>query len=269
MDKEELLKKIDEKINYLKENNIQPSELEKYINDLCSTDNSVENNVKDFVDNLSLSTKMKKYIKQIPSSESTKMDILITLSKYDDVFKEFCDFLLTGKVLKTEDSVCEKGYTAYDILDKEPCLLTHTAFLWLSYLRDNMDKTDNILETLKNGLPANSSVKLSYNVGRIRDYLSKKESTTDVVIKQLVKPYYNHPDIANEFEYWIRKKTVYRRKSHNKSGYTAKKIYEEHNDVLDIQGIFSLLITLREDPDKAIKWIKEGFPRKEVLAWII
>lgn len=262
MDKEELLKKIDDKINYLKENNIQPSELEKYINDLCSTDNSVENNVKDFVNSLSLSTKMKKYIKHLPSSESAKMDILITLSKHDDIFKEFCDFLLTGKVLKKEDSVCEKGYTAYDILDKEPCLLTHTAFLWLAYLRDNMDKTENILETLKNGLPANNSVKLSYNVGRIRDYLSKKENTTDVVIKQLVKPYYNHPDIANEFEYWIRKKQFIEKNPITESGYTAKRLYDEHNDVLDIQGIYSLLITLRENPDKAIKWMKEGFPRK-------
>lgn len=262
MNKEELLKKIDDKINYLRENNIQPSELERYIDNLCNTDNSVKKNTKDFVDSLTLSVQMKKYIKQLPNSESAKMDILATLSKYDDIFKEFCDFLLTGKILKKEDSVCEKGYTAYDILDKEPCLLTHTAFLWLAYLRDHTDKADNILENLKNGIPANNSVKLSYNVGRIRDYLSKKENTTDVVVKQLVKPYYNHPDIANEFEYWIRKNQFVDENPITECGYTAKKLYEEYGDVLDISGIFSLLITLRDDPDKAIKWIKEGFPRK-------
>lgn len=254
MNKEDLLKKIDDKINYLKENNIQPSELDEYINQLFSINNNA--------DDLSLSTKMKNYIHQLPSQENTKKEVLITLSKHDDIFKEFCDFLLTGKVLKTENSVCEEGYTVYDILEKEPCLLTHTAFLWLVYLRDDANNKENILETLKNGLPSNSSVKLSYNVGRIRDYLSKKDNINDVVVKQLVKPYYNHPDIANEFEYWIRKKEFIEENPVTEHGYTAKKLYEKYNNILDISGIFSLLITLREDSAKALKWIEEGFPRK-------
>lgn len=92
MDKKELLKKIDDRINYLKENNIQPSELDKYINDLCNT--------KNFDDCLLLSLRMKNYIEKLPDQESAKIDILKTLSKYDDIFREFCDFLSTGKVLK-------------------------------------------------------------------------------------------------------------------------------------------------------------------------
>ena len=35
MDKERILKKLDAKINYLEENNIQLTELENYINGLC------------------------------------------------------------------------------------------------------------------------------------------------------------------------------------------------------------------------------------------
>lgn len=35
MDKERILKKLDDKINYLEENNIQLTELENYINGLC------------------------------------------------------------------------------------------------------------------------------------------------------------------------------------------------------------------------------------------
>lgn len=35
MDKEGILKKLDDKINYLEKNNIQLTELENYINGLC------------------------------------------------------------------------------------------------------------------------------------------------------------------------------------------------------------------------------------------
>ena len=99
-------------------------------------------------------------------------------------------------------------------------------------------------------------------IKNIKDYLKNKENTTDEVVNQLIKPYYNHSDIANEFEYWIREKKFIEENPVCESGYTAEKLYEEYSNVLDIQGIFSLLITLRENPDKALNWIKEGFPRK-------
>lgn len=250
MYKEEILKKLDDKINYLEENNIQLTELENYINGLCG------------IDNLSLNVKLKRYMMELPISENKKMEILRTLSKYDDIFKEFCDYLLTGKIQKNVDSVCERGYTAYDILDKEPCLASHIAFLWLAHLRENDDNVEKIMDTLKSGLSVNDNVKLSYNVEKIKKYLSEKESTTDVVVKRLVERYHDHPDIANEFEYWIRKKQFIEENPVTESGYTAKRLYEEYGNILEIQGVFSLLITLREEPDKALNYIKKGFPRK-------
>lgn len=245
MNKENDLKRLNEE----SKNSVQSVELGNLINNLCKN-------------RLSLITAMKKYVEHIPGQEDMKIEILTVISKYEDIFREFCDFLLTGKIIKNENSVCEKGYTAYDILDKEPCLLTHTAFVWLVYLRDNIDKTDNVLDTLKNGLPVNNGIKLSYNVGKIRDYLSKNENITDEVVKQLVKPYYEHPDIANEFEYWIRKKQFVEENPIIECGYTAERLYEEYKDILDIQGIFSLMITLKDDSEKALRWINEGFPRK-------
>ena len=118
------------------------------------------------------------------------------------------------------------------------------------------------MDTLKSGLSVNDNVKLSYNVEKIKKYLSEKESATDVVVKRLVERYHDHPDIANEFEYWIRKKQFIEENPVTESGYTAKRLYEEYGNILEIQGVFSLLITLREEPDKALNYIKEGFPRK-------
>lgn len=245
--KDKLLKKIDERINYLEENNIQPSKLTQAISSLCKGD-------------LKLTIKLTNYMNKLSNQKNEEhlIGILEKFSNNEDIFAEFADYLLSGKIVKNDKSVNEKGYTAYDILTKEPCLLPHTAFLWLISLRAN---DENVISTLANGIPATNITKLSYNVGRIRNYLKSKE-LTDVVISNLTKPYYNHPDIANEFEYYIRTSNFIEENPITESGYTAKRLYEEHKDKLDISGVFAMLRTLRENPEEGLKTIANNFPRK-------
>ena len=133
--------------------------------------------------------------------------------------------------------------------------------MWLSYLRGE-EKRENILNNLKNGVPVNMISKLSYNVGRIRDYLLKEKKVTEEVTKQLVKPYYDNPEIANEFAYWLRKREFIGENPVTIHGYTAEILYDKYKEQLDIAGVFSLLISLKGDYEKAIKWINEGFPQK-------
>lgn len=245
--KNELLKKIDERINYLEANNIQPTKLEQVISSLCKGD-------------LKLQIKLTNYINKLSNQKNEEhlIEILGKFSKNEDVFAEFADYLLSGKIVKNDKSVNEKGYTAYDILTKEPCLLPHIAFLWLISLRAN---DENIVNTLANGIPVTNITKLSYNVGKIKNYLKSKE-LTDVVINNLTKPYYKHPDIANEFEYYIRTSNFVDENPIVESGYTAKRLYEEYKDKLDISGVFAMLITLRENPEEGLKTIANNFPRK-------
>lgn len=98
-------------------------------------------------------------------------------------------------------------------------------------------------------------------VNKIKEYL-KTKNVTDQVVKVLSKPYYKHLDIAKEFEFWIRTSTFVENNPVIESGYTAKRLYEEHKDKLDIPGVFSMLVTLREKPEKGLKLIAENFPRK-------
>lgn len=245
--KDELIKKIDERINYLEENNIQSSQLTQLISNLCKND-------------LNLKIKLTNYINNLSDQKNDEhlIKILEKFSINEDIFAEFADYLLTGKIVKNDKSINEKGYTAYDILTKEPCLLPHIAFLWLISLRAN---DENVINNLANGIPVTNIMKLSYNIGRIKNYL-KSKGLTDIVIGTLTKPYYNHPDIANEFEYYIRTSNFVKDNPIIESGYTAEKLYEEHKDKLDIPGVFAMLRTLRENPEQGLKMIADNFPKK-------
>ena len=235
--------------------------LEKFLNII--KDNTIVKTTAEIVDEYCDKEEVKdaliKYLNGIQSND--KEYVLDVLTEDSDIFEEFCTFLKTGKIVKDDNSISECGYTVYDILDKEPFLPTHTAFMWLSYLRGE-EKRENILNNLKNGVPVNMISKLSYNVGRIRDYLLKEKKVTEEVTKQLVKPYYGNPEIANEFAYWLRKREFIGENPVTIHGYTAEILYDKYKEQLDIAGVFSLLISLKGDYEKAIKWINEGFPQK-------
>lgn len=222
---------------------------------------------------------MYKYVKNcLPKDkEKTNIEKLKLLAKYDDIANEFFGIigkakyvstpngnrLAPLKITKTEKSVCVNGYTAFDIMEKEPCLLPDTAYIWLVSLRDddgNISK--GILSLIENGIQPNAKIKLTYNISCIKKYFTMKENQTDVVANQLTKKYYDYPDIANEFEYWIRTQKFVEKNPITEQGYTAQKLYDQFHDVLDVPGVFAELITLRTDPEKGLEYIKNNFSTK-------
>ena len=67
-------------------------------------------------------------------------------------------------------------------------------------------------------------------------------------------------DICDEFEYWILNKE-YKQNGVVVNGYSAQKL-AELSRFLDGEGAFMLLIELRENPEKAMTKIQEGFKLK-------
>lgn len=67
-------------------------------------------------------------------------------------------------------------------------------------------------------------------------------------------------DICDEFEYWILNKK-YKPNGLVVNGYSAQKL-AELSRFLDGEGAFMLLIELRENPEKAMNKIRDGFKLK-------
>ena len=90
----------------------------------------------------------------------------------------------------------------------------------------------------------------------IRNYYEKTGIPT-IMINKKVASFEKNPDIAKEFEHWIKTKNL------NENcviveNYTAEKI-SKLSEFVDGEGAFSLLLQLRENPQKALKRIKDGF----------
>lgn len=81
-----------------------------------------------------------------------------------------------------------------------------------------------------------------------------------VLLKQKIDKFNRHGDIAKEFEYWIEHKS-YLKDGCIVNGYSAAKL-AELSEYLNGEGSFIMLIELREEPEKAVKRIQEGFKRK-------
>lgn len=95
----------------------------------------------------------------------------------------------------------------------------------------------------------------------ITKYCTEELKMSQNIACMLIKQFQNHPDILMEFEKWISERTF---DTHNPvvvEGYTAKKI-SEIAPFLDGIGIYKFLITLREKPEAAKKYIEQGFPKK-------
>lgn len=70
-----------------------------------------------------------------------------------------------------------------------------------------------------------------------------------------------HPDIAEEFSQWLMTHEYPSEHPIKVEGYTAKEI-AQMAPMLNGPGAYNFLITLREKPDKAKRYISEGFKRK-------
>lgn len=92
---------------------------------------------------------------------------------------------------------------------------------------------------------------------RIEKYLVEERGVkSDVVRGMLRKKVMKYDDIAEEFNRWLETR-VYE-DGVGIGMYTARKIHEMAPR-LDGIGVFNFLVTLRDDPEEAKRFIDEGF----------
>lgn len=91
---------------------------------------------------------------------------------------------------------------------------------------------------------------------KIKEYLTAA-GLDEEFVKRKISEYVKHIDIADEFAEWIAS-GQYKESGIQVEGYTAKQL-SELSEYLVGEGSFSMLIMLREKPEKAKKKIQEGF----------
>ncbi len=96
---------------------------------------------------------------------------------------------------------------------------------------------------------------------KILNYFIQEKHLTKVVAKVLAKPLTKYEDIKEEFIYWIENRNYKVDVPLEIEGYNALMI-QELAPHLDAAGVYNFMVTLRDDPEKAKGYIKNGFPRK-------
>ncbi len=87
-------------------------------------------------------------------------------------------------------------------------------------------------------------------------------NTPEILLERKIKQFEKHPDIAKEFEQWIKTKTYPSDASSVRiENYTAKGLADMYN-YLDGEGAFVMLVELRDNPNEALKKIFNGFKWK-------
>ncbi len=94
---------------------------------------------------------------------------------------------------------------------------------------------------------------ISYCINVLGYTPNQAEEEADKLIK--------HPDILKEFINWLATGKYESNNPLTIEGYTAQRLHEEF-DFLKPIGVYNYLISLREKPEEALKWIKKGLPRK-------
>ena len=72
----------------------------------------------------------------------------------------------------------------------------------------------------------------------------KDNNIPEFLLKQKMAKFENNPDVAGEFEYWIKNKKYKQQETIVVEGYTAEKI-SQLSEYIDGEGAFMLLIELR------------------------
>lgn len=96
---------------------------------------------------------------------------------------------------------------------------------------------------------------------KIIRYFVEEKAVTGVVAGVLAKPLCKYSDIKEEFIYWLDYRTFDMPDPLSINGYSAAKVHEIA-PFLDAAGVYNFMVTLRDSPEKAERYIREGFPRK-------
>ncbi len=94
----------------------------------------------------------------------------------------------------------------------------------------------------------------------LKEYMEKDLKMRPERTQENLSKFEKHPDICLEFEQWIIHRTYKTKKPVKVEGYTAEDIsnlapFMKAKGI----GVYNFLITLREDPESALGYIKEGF----------
>ncbi len=89
----------------------------------------------------------------------------------------------------------------------------------------------------------------------------KQHNSPDFLLNQKVAIFERNADIAAEFEYWILNKAFKTEDAVEIEGYTAKRLAETF-EYLNGDGAFLMLVDLKENPDRALAQLSEGFKIK-------
>ena len=95
----------------------------------------------------------------------------------------------------------------------------------------------------------------------IMDYLLKEKRMPEVLAERTEKKVSKYWDIHKEFEFWIKNKAYNTDNPLVVGGYTAQDI-QTLAPFMDGLDVFNFMLTLRDDPAKAKKYIEDGFKRK-------
>lgn len=94
-------------------------------------------------------------------------------------------------------------------------------------------------------------------VDKVKELYSKYPFQENL-LNQRMEMFDRNKDIKAEFEYWIETNEYLEDECVEVEGYTAKKI-ALMSKYTNGETAFVLLVELRENPDKALKQIREGF----------
>ena len=86
--------------------------------------------------------------------------------------------------------------------------------------------------------------------------LGKSESIADMLVEKIMR----HQDIFDEFCAWLSHRD-YSKCALEIEGYTPVAIHEI-NPKFNASGVFSFMVTLKENPERAKKYIAQGFIEK-------
>ncbi|MFR6060040.1 MAG: hypothetical protein ACLUIC_05445 [Oscillospiraceae bacterium] len=95
----------------------------------------------------------------------------------------------------------------------------------------------------------------------IRKYLIEERKMSVVVAERTLEKLARHPDISDELKSWIANRTYETNTPVSVEGYTGADI-ARLAPFMDGVGVFTFLVSLREQPEKAKEQITMGFPRK-------
>lgn len=90
-------------------------------------------------------------------------------------------------------------------------------------------------------------------------YFYEKAGVNPFLIDEKLDKLKKHSDIEAEFEYWLQNKQY--KNDVSVEGYTASEL-ANMSHYLKGEGVFMLLIELRENPEKAKQKIRNGFKIK-------